>query len=244
MGQADGTAAAMRARGMTPENLKNTALKALLRRLALDDALLWARVEDGFLRSDHISATSVLRPEARPCAGRWPLKEETFVVYPACGGEARLAVESEGEADVRFTLHPSPLPSRRAPLAQDVPVRCAHLPAGRSGARAPGGGGWFPSGPAGACAGRGARGRRAAAGRAGGLLRGGGMVPSLPGAFQGRSLRPPERAGRLPSPLGRPPAPQASEGLGPMGTGALPALEEAGRLDSVLCSLIPSCPWS
>ena len=133
MGQAAGTAAAMcAARGMTPENLKNTALEALLRRLALDDALLWARVEDGFLRSDHISATSVLRPEARPCAGRWPLKEETFVVYPACGGEARLAVESEGEMDVRFTLHPSPLPSRRAPLAQDVPVRCAHLPAGRS----------------------------------------------------------------------------------------------------------------
>ena len=60
------------ARGMTPETLANTALGALLRRLALDDALLWARVEDGFLRSDHISATSVLspRPGPAPAAGR------------------------------------------------------------------------------------------------------------------------------------------------------------------------------
>ena len=229
MGQAAGTAAAMcAARGMTPENLKNTALEALLRRLALDDALLWARVEDGFLRSDHISATSVLRPEARPCAGRWPLKEETFVVYPACGGEARLAVESEGEADVRFTLHPSPLPSRRAPFPENVETLCLRIPAGRSELALPAEGEGF---------------LQARLEPAQGVTLLGGAP--LPGVLAGSCAEtewfhpclalskddlyaPPERAGRIPSSLGRPPR----LGLGgpwPGGRGDLPALERAGR---------------
>lgn len=104
--------------------------EALRRRLALDDVLLWARVEDGFLRAGRITATSVRRPVAAPDGSRWPLSEQTFVVYPACGGAARLAVESEGETDVRFTLHPSPLPSRRAPFPEGVETLCLRIPAG------------------------------------------------------------------------------------------------------------------
>lgn len=133
MGQAAGTAAAMcAARGMAPEALARTAQEALRRRLALDDALLWARVEDGFLRAGRITATSVRRPAAAPDGSRWPLSEQTFVVYPACGGAARLAVESEGETEVRFTLHPSPLPSRREPFPEGVETLCLRIPAGRS----------------------------------------------------------------------------------------------------------------
>ena len=192
MGQATGTAAAMcAARGMAPEALARTAQEALRRRLALDDALLWAHVEDGFLQAGCIIATSVRRPVAAPDGSRWPLSEQTFVVYPACGGAARLAVESEGETEVRFTLHPSPLPSRREPFPEGVETLCLRIPAGRSELALPAEGGGFPSGPAGACAGRDAAGRRAAAGRAGGLLRGDGMVPSLPRAIKGRSLCPP-----------------------------------------------------
>lgn len=133
MGQAAGTAAAMcAARGMAPEVLARTAQEALRRRLALDDALLWAHVEDGFLRAGCIIATSVRRPVAAPDGSRWPLSEQTFVVYPACGGAARLAVESEGETEVRFTLHPSPLPSRREPFPEGVETLCLRIPAGRS----------------------------------------------------------------------------------------------------------------
>ena len=133
MGQAAGTTAAMcAARGMTPEVLARTAQEALRRRLALDDALLWAHVEDGFLRAGCIIATSVRRPVAAPDGSRWPLSEQTFVVYPACGGAARLAVESEGETEVRFTLHPSPLPSRREPFPEGVETLCLRIPAGRS----------------------------------------------------------------------------------------------------------------
>ena len=133
MGQAAGTAAAMcAARGMTPEVLARTAQEALRRRLALDDALLWAHVEDGFLRAGCIIATSVRRPVAAPDGSRWPLSEQTFVVYPACGCAARLAVESEGETEVRFTLHPSPLPSRREPFPEGVETLCLRIPAGRS----------------------------------------------------------------------------------------------------------------
>lgn len=227
MGQAAGTAAAMcAARGMAPEALARTAQEALRRRLALDDALLWAHVEDGFLRAGCIIATSVRRPVAAPDGSRWPLSEQTFVVYPACGGAAG-GGERRGDGSALHAPSLAPALAARAACAGCAgQVRASSRRA--LGARAPGGGGRFPSGTAGACAGRGARGRRAAAGRAGGLLRGGGMVPSLPGAFQGRSLRPPERAGRLPSPLGRPPR----LGLGgpwPGGRGALPALEEAGR---------------
>ena len=90
MGQATGTAAAMcAARGMAPEALARTAQEALRRRLALDDALLWAHVEDGFLQAGCIIATSVRRPVAAPDGSRWPLSEQTFVVYPACGGQLR-----------------------------------------------------------------------------------------------------------------------------------------------------------
>lgn len=227
MGQAAGTAAAMcAARGMTPENLKNTALEALLRRLALDDALLWAHVEDGFLRAGCIIATSVRRPVAAPDGSRWPLSEQTFVVYPACGGAAG-GGERRGDGSALHAPSLAPALAARALSGGRGDALPAH-PCRTLGARAPGGGGGFPSGPAGACAGRDAAGRRAAAGRAGGLLRGDGMVPSLPRAIKGRSLCPPERAGRIPSSLGRPPR----LGLGgpwPGGRGDLPALERAGR---------------
>lgn len=229
MGQAAGTTAAMcAARGMAPEALARTAQEALRRRLALDDALLWAHVEDGFLRAGCITATSVRRPVAAPDGSRWPLSEQTFVVYPACGGVARLAVESEGETEVRFTLHPSPLPSRREPFPEGVETLCLRIPAGRSELALPAEGEGF---------------LQARLEPAQGVTLLGGAP--LPGVLAGSCAEtewfhpclalskddlyaPPERAGRIPSSLGRPPR----LGLGgpwPGGRGDLPALERAGR---------------
>lgn len=132
MGQAAGTAAAMCAAGnLAPDMLAQTALDALRRRLALDDALLAGRMESGFLRADEVTASSVLLPVGEAVDRRWPLSETTFVVYPACGGTARLMVESERETDVRLALHASPLPSRRAPFPEEAKTLSLHIPAGR-----------------------------------------------------------------------------------------------------------------
>ena len=131
MGQAAGTAAAMcAARHLAPDTLLQMALDALRRRLALDDALLSERMESGFLRADEITASSVRQPVGEADEGRWPLSEPAFLVYPACGGAARLTVESERETDVRMALDASPLPSRRAPFPQDAETLCLHIPAG------------------------------------------------------------------------------------------------------------------
>ena len=133
MGQAAGTAAAMcAARHLAPDTLSQMALDALRRRLALDDALLSERMESGFLRADEITASSVRQPVGEADEGRWPLSEPAFVVYPACGGAARLTVESERETDVRMALDASPLPSRRAPFPENAQTLCLHIPAGRS----------------------------------------------------------------------------------------------------------------
>lgn len=130
MGQAAGTAAAMcAARALKPDELPQTSLR---RRLSLDDALLSECVEGAFLRADTIEATSVRRPSPDSGETRWPLVQQTFVVYPACGGTARLTVESERETDVRMALDASPLPSRRAPFPENAQTLCLHIPAGRS----------------------------------------------------------------------------------------------------------------
>lgn len=130
MGQAAGTAAAMcAARALKPDELPQTSLR---RRLSLDDALLSECVEGAFLRADTIEATSVRRPSPDSGETRWPLVQQTFVVYPACGGTARLMVESTVETQVRLSLCASPLPSRRAPFPQDAETLCLHIPAGRS----------------------------------------------------------------------------------------------------------------
>ena len=130
MGQAAGTAAAMcAARALKPDELPQTSLR---RRLSLDDALLSECVEGAFLRADTIEATSVRRPSPDSGETRWPLVQQTFVVYPACGGTARLMVESTVETQVRLSLCASPLPSRRAPFPENAQTLCLHIPAGRS----------------------------------------------------------------------------------------------------------------
>lgn len=135
MGQAAGTAAAMcAARALKPDELPQTSLR---RRLSLDDALLSECVEGAFLRADTIEATSVRRPSPDSGETRWPLVQQTFVVYPACGGTARLMVESERETDVRMALDASPLPSRRAPFPENAQTLCLHIPAGRSELKLP-----------------------------------------------------------------------------------------------------------
>ena len=130
MGHAAGTAAAMcAARALKPDELPQTSLR---RRLSLDDALLSECVEGAFLRADTIEATSVRRPSPDSGETRWPLVQQTFVVYPACGGTARLMVESTVETQVRLSLCASPLPSRRAPFPDNAQTLCLHIPAGRS----------------------------------------------------------------------------------------------------------------
>ena len=130
MGQAAGTAAAMcAARALKPDELPQTSLR---RRLSLDDALLSECMEGAFLRADTIEATSVRRPSPDSGETRWPLVQQTFVVYPACGGTARLMVESTVETQVRLSLCASPLPSRRAPFPENAQTLCLHIPAGRS----------------------------------------------------------------------------------------------------------------
>ena len=135
MGQAAGTAAAMcAARALKPDELPQTSLR---RRLSLDDALLSECVEGAFLRADTIEATSVRRPSPDSGETRWPLVQQTFVVYPACGGTARLMVESTVETQVRLSLCASPLPSRRAPFPENAQTLCLHIPAGRSELKLP-----------------------------------------------------------------------------------------------------------
>lgn len=130
MGQAAGTAAAMcAAQALKSDELPQTSLR---RRLSLDDALLSECVEGAFLRADTIEATSVRRPSPDSGETRWPLVQQTFVVYPACGGTARLMVESTVETQVRLSLCASPLPSRRAPFPENAQTLCLHIPAGRS----------------------------------------------------------------------------------------------------------------
>ena len=230
MGQAAGTAAAMcAARGMAPEALARTALGG-----ASDGGLRWTTRCCGRVWKTAFCGPAASRPPPcavpRPGAGRRPLAAVGGDVRGLSGLRRRGAAGGgERRGDGRALHAPSLAPALAARAAcrrawrRQVP---AHLPAGRSELALPAEGEGFLQARLEPAQGVTLRGRRAAAGRAGGLLRGGGMVPSLPGAFQGRSLRPPERAGRLPSPLGRPPR----LGLGgpwPGGRGALPALERS-----------------
>ena len=131
MGQAAGTAAAMCAQeGLSPDELERKRLSALVRRLALDDALLCAHVTDGFLHADEITASSALRPAAQPNEARWPLSQPAFLVYPPCDGSVSLLVESAQPCEIALTFHSSLLPSRRAPFPADAPSMRIALQAG------------------------------------------------------------------------------------------------------------------